>query len=206
MSILYLIRHGGTTRYKIGRTNDVARRLKELVTGNPVPLRVVKTWDAPAIASLEHLVHAHFDQSGQRFRGSAATEYFVIDDEAAGIRAIDALHAEHLESVARHAAVRGVRQTSTDTVEATPEIAELVRQRRQLAGLQSVLRHRMGVLDARIQAAIGERAGLTIDDRRAATWSDVASTRFSEADFARDHPELHRAYKRARITRRFNVM
>ena len=44
MYIMYILRNGNTNQYKIGITNDLNRRLRELQTGCPGELEIVKLY------------------------------------------------------------------------------------------------------------------------------------------------------------------
>lgn len=56
--IVYFALAEGTDRVKIGRTNNIKRRLKDLQTGCPVPLKVI--YELPGDNSLEKELHKRF--------------------------------------------------------------------------------------------------------------------------------------------------
>lgn len=57
---LYIIQMGGTGDFKVGRSDDVARRLTELQTGCPHALRILL--EAPGLGDREFSVHHRLRQ------------------------------------------------------------------------------------------------------------------------------------------------
>lgn len=57
---IYIIRQGDTRLFKIGVSNNPERRLKNLQTGNPHDLKILKQFrcDVPAYGA-ERIIHAH---------------------------------------------------------------------------------------------------------------------------------------------------
>ena len=85
MSLIYLIQMGDTQYYKIGITKDINRRIRDLQTGNPLPLTVVTTIEIDTnpkqsrefSAFIESRLHALFEYcraSGEWFK-------FVMQEE-----------------------------------------------------------------------------------------------------------------------------
>lgn len=75
-AFLYVLRHGDSNLFKIGRTVDLARRLKQLATGNPDRLTLfasIETEDAAAGET--YLLHR---LRSRRSRRSDATEFVEI--------------------------------------------------------------------------------------------------------------------------------
>ncbi len=56
--VVYAVQQGTGGAVKIGRANDIGRRLKSLQTGSPAPLVVLATW--PGGAELEHEMHVKY--------------------------------------------------------------------------------------------------------------------------------------------------
>lgn len=56
--IVYFVEAEGLNRVKIGRTNNIKRRLKDLQTGSPVPLTVL--YELPGDKSLERELQKKF--------------------------------------------------------------------------------------------------------------------------------------------------
>jgi hypothetical protein len=74
MSCVYFIQAGGTGPIKIGKTGgDPMRRLSDLQTGSPVPLRLIGIIETREIASSERAFHRAFESDrlhGEWFRPS----------------------------------------------------------------------------------------------------------------------------------------
>ena len=73
---IYVIQGKGTSRYKIGFTNDLRGRLKSLQKGSPVDLEVLLVHHTDAHEELERALHKYFDS--ERIYG----EWFVLTEEA----------------------------------------------------------------------------------------------------------------------------
>jgi len=215
--VLYLIRSGavgpdGVGRYKIGKTKDIGKRVRDLATGNPDPLVVVKVWTLPdnvPDSGFETLVHATFEARGARLRTSAATEFFELRGpelaEAATIAIIDRLETEYVAQWRDQHAVQALPQTTDDRCAGDAVVAGLIRERRRLRAAIAVQTARLDTLDARIKQHIGHHAGIDVDGRPAASWATQTSARFDEGAFSDDNPELYRQYKRRRTNRVFRV-
>lgn len=67
---VYVIHAEGTNRVKIGRTKDIASRLRDLRTASPFPLRLIELY--PASRKLETIMHRKLKQ----YRRSG--EWFLI--------------------------------------------------------------------------------------------------------------------------------
>jgi len=68
MSYIYLIENtiGKETNYKIGYTKDLMRRLKELETGNPGILNIIKYFETKWGRKLESAMHRFFKTSNTK--------------------------------------------------------------------------------------------------------------------------------------------
>lgn len=79
MQILYILQNGDTNQYKIGITNNLNRRLKQLQSGCPYDLKVIKIWthyDRKVIAKYERVLHKFFTKCGCRIRNNG--EWFIL--------------------------------------------------------------------------------------------------------------------------------
>lgn len=79
MQTLYILQNGETDQYKIGITNKLNRRLKELQTGCPYELKVVKIWthyQREVIEKYERVLHNYYTQCGCRIRENG--EWFTL--------------------------------------------------------------------------------------------------------------------------------
>lgn len=75
-SVVYLIRQGVTGPVKIGVAKDVVKRLRQLQTNQPVPLRIIRVLEGDV--AVERALHARF--SALRLKG----EWFTFSPEMIG--------------------------------------------------------------------------------------------------------------------------
>lgn len=76
---MYILQNGNTNEYKIGHTNDLNRRLRELQTGCPNELRVVKLWthyQKKVVEKYELALHRYYTKCGCRIRANG--EWFRL--------------------------------------------------------------------------------------------------------------------------------
>ena len=79
MYLLYILNNKGTDEYKIGITKDLNRRLKQLQTGCPNELVVIKIWSHyqnKMIKKYERVLHRYFTKCGCRIRSNG--EWFHL--------------------------------------------------------------------------------------------------------------------------------
>lgn len=77
--MLYIMQNGNTNQYKIGITNNLNNRWKQIQTGCPGDLQVIKVWthtQRKFILRYEKILHKHFTQLGQRLRNNG--EWFTL--------------------------------------------------------------------------------------------------------------------------------
>ena len=77
---LYILRNGRTKEYKIGRTNNLNRRIKQLQTGCPNELRIEKIYthyDNKHIIDYETTLHKYYKKLGCKIRDNG--EWFKLD-------------------------------------------------------------------------------------------------------------------------------
>ena len=80
LQILYILQNKGTREFKIGITNDLNRRLKELQTGCPNELIVVKIYthyQRKFTERYERILHDYYTKQGCRIREDG--EWFRLD-------------------------------------------------------------------------------------------------------------------------------
>lgn len=71
LQVLYIMQNGDTNQYKIGITKDLNNRIKQLQTGCPGELKVLKVWthyQRKIIQKYERVLHNHFTEQGQKLR------------------------------------------------------------------------------------------------------------------------------------------
>ena len=78
-NFVYIIRHGNQRIYKIGISDKPEKRVKQLQTGNPYPLKII--FQTSIISSIhcrkvESVIHKYLKEKGHWIRG----EWFRIED------------------------------------------------------------------------------------------------------------------------------
>ena len=78
-NFVYIIRHGNQRIYKIGISDKPEKRVKQLQTGNPYPLKII--FQTSIISSIhcrkvESVIHKYLKEKGHWMRG----EWFRIED------------------------------------------------------------------------------------------------------------------------------
>ena len=205
---VYLLRHGSTDIYKIGRTRDATvKRLANLATGNPEKLRVVKEWTVPERhGEFERLLHLTFNQ--RRIRKGDATEFFDFTGvgESDVARKIDDTldqFTERLKWLSR----ADVEQDSAELITPTESTDHLVAEHHRLHGQIKLMQMECAGVDAQLKAQIGGAGGVGHPDRDrpSVTWRTTKTTRFDMQRFKADHPELHAKYSTQMSFRTFRV-
>lgn len=71
MEIMYILQNGNTDQYKIGITNNLNRRIKQLQTGCPGELRAVALFyhnNRKQIEKYERILHNYYNKLNVRIR------------------------------------------------------------------------------------------------------------------------------------------
>lgn len=77
--LLYIFQNGNTNQFKIGKTNNLNRRLAELQTGCPGELKVIKIWShykKSMVDRYERTLQRYYTKCGCRIRPNG--EWFVL--------------------------------------------------------------------------------------------------------------------------------
>jgi predicted GIY-YIG superfamily endonuclease len=80
--MLYIMQNGNTNQYKIGITNNLNRRFKQLQTGCPGELKIIKIWthtQREFIKKYELILHNYYTEKGQKIRPNG--EWFTLTKE-----------------------------------------------------------------------------------------------------------------------------
>ena len=196
MGYVYVFRHGDNDQFKIGRTANVEKRLKQLQTGSPKPLTVfdlIETADAKDGEAFLHRRLAHKCLIGENFA--------LTPDE---MREAMGQAREFLEELPQQREVHD-RLDELSSVESgdemLPPTAELVEQRRRLLQIRAEKAQRVAEiadlvleeerLGAAIKLAIGAAKGID----GVATWQTRdGRRRFNPEWLKADDPELYAAY------------
>ena len=185
-AFLYVLRHGDSNLFKIGRTVDLARRLKQLATGNPDRLTLftcIETEDAAAGET--YLLHR---LRSRRSRRSDATEFVEIEpDELETL--IEDTRAFLEAFVPKQREVERLASYESDGRVLLPGHGEwetyraLLNVREDLDSLTLKRRH----LEAELKLAIGSAAEL----KGIATWASHSFTRFDKESLRLRQPETY---------------
>ncbi len=76
---LYIIRNGETDEYKIGITNNLNRRFKEIQTGCPNAIHLIKIYShyhKTVVQKYERVLHRYYQKCGCRIRTNG--EWFKL--------------------------------------------------------------------------------------------------------------------------------
>ena len=196
MGYVYVFRHGSDDQFKIGRTTNVAKRLKQLQTGSPKSLTVfdeIETADAKDGEAFLHRRLAHKCLIGENFA--------LTPDE---MREAIGQARRFLEDLPRQREVRErVEQLSSveSSDEMLPPTAELVEQRRRLVQIRAEKAQRMADIadlaleEERLEAAIKLAIGVAKGIDGVATWQARDGRRRFDPEWLKaDDPELYAEY------------
>jgi hypothetical protein len=201
--IVYFLRSGDSTVYKIGRTRNTVEKRKKggLSTGNPDILHDIKTWDCGHAANVfENLLHNTFIANHLSDRD--ATEFFDFKNtpEADVVAHIDALFAEFQ---AEWQDMPDVTQNGDSLLPLTTELEQLVRERRNIQAQIKVLEYHMHNKDVKIKACIGEHMGFEVQGRPVVTWKQQATTRLDQQALKEKYPDIAKEFLKPITSRVF---
>jgi Meiotically Up-regulated Gene 113 (MUG113) protein len=193
---VYVFRHGDRDQFKIGRTANVEKRLRQLQTGSPKPLTVfavIETADAKDGEAFLHQRLAHKCLIGENF---ALTPEEMQDAMAQAARFLE-------ELPQRREVQERLKQLNLleSNDEMLPPTTELVRQHERLLQIRAEKAQRMADiadltleeehLEAAIKLAIGAARGID----GVATWQTRDGRRRFDPELVKsDDPELYAAY------------
>lgn len=193
MPTVYALKDPVSGFVKIGRSVDVAKRLRTLHTGRSQPMHVVCTLDTEAAPTCEAYIHDRLsaDPQARRVRDGAGTEFFDV--------APDYLHKifeEAKEFVEQFTDLEGrvtelAKLKPKATLRTSDEIAEEIY--RELCEVRSqidMLEWRRKHLENQLKVIIAASEGI----KGIATWKSQATKRFQQAQFKVDHPKLFEEY------------
>jgi hypothetical protein len=193
---VYVFRHGGDDQFKIGRTANVDKRLKQLQTGSPKSLTVfdvIETADAKDGEAFLHRRLAHKCLIGENF---ALTPDEMREAMSQARRFLEEL--PQRREVQERVDQLSSAESSDDMLSPT---AELVEQRRLLLQIRAEKARRMADvadlafeeerLEAAIKLAIGAAKGID----GVATWQTRDGRRRFDPEWLKaDDPELYAVY------------
>lgn len=206
---MYLLRHGNTRTYKIGRTiGSAMKRRKTLTTGNPEQLHLVAQWEVPEKhTEFERLLHLKF--SANRLRAADSTEFFDFQtvDEPSLTARIDILFTSFCE---RMDVLRNCdsEQTEQSCIDADDGTKALIAEHRRLTNQIKLLQMECSEVDAKLKKKISGHAGIKHDSREKpiVSWNTIRSERFDSHKFKEAHPEIYKAFTNKISFRTFRVL
>lgn len=72
--LIYLLNESGSEKYKIGITNNLKTRLKNIQTGCPEEINVISTFQSPYVTIIEKRLHKKFEHN------KTNGEWFLLND------------------------------------------------------------------------------------------------------------------------------
>jgi predicted phage-related endonuclease len=190
MACVYIFRHGKENKFKIGRTKKSAKvRLKELQTGNP-DLTFYDEIETEHDKAVETYIHRRL-ATKKIINGSSSDEFFAVP--VAELQPIIAeandYNREYLP-VIEQAKDLGTEKPDGSIKEPGNAALAMHRELLEKEEVMARLESRVEYLKAEIKIDMGTASEL----RGIATWETVESTRFNEAAFKAEHPDLYEKY------------
>lgn len=206
---VYLLRHGDTRWYKIGRTVQTpGKRQKGLTTGNPEGLTVVQTWFCETRhGDFESYLHALFSQ--YHMSGRAATEFFDFTDAYTEPELLSLIGAEHDKFIVDllEEDPESIPQTSTEYKPSNEQVQALLDERRALAASVKLAEIRMKTIDLLLKEYISSAAGLQdANGRQAISWTTQQRNVLDTVSLRAVHPELAFAFSKSIESRVFRIL
>lgn len=205
---VYLLRHGASHWYKIGRTiNTAAKRIcTGLATGNPEGLTEVASWYCELRhGDFEAYLHALFHQ--YHLNGRAATEFFDFTDIHTESELVALISREHDNFVADTLPDQVITQATEVMKPCNEQIDVLLRERRALTAQVKLAELRLKSIDNLFKQYIGSDAGfMDMDERPAITWKAQPRQALDTVALRQEHPELAAKYTKTCESRVFRML
>ncbi len=207
---VYLLRHGTSHWYKIGRTiNTAAKRIcSGLATGNPEGLTEVASWFCETRhGDFESLLHALFQE--YHLHGRTATEFFDFSHAMTEEQLRTLIDKEHQAFTADliNESEEPVVQTSEAFKPGNVQVETLLQERRALAATVKRAEIRMKTIDALLKQYISSDAGLEdLDGRQAISWKTQQRQVLDSAALRQAHPDLAATFTKTTDVRVFRML
>lgn len=204
---VYLLRHGNTRWYKIGRTvQTTAKRQRGLTTGNPEGLTEVQSWYCETRhGDFEAYLHALF--SAHHLSGRSATEFFDFTDVLTETELVARITQEHDRFTADLVEMADTAQLSTEMKPCNEQVQALLEERRDLQAKTKMAEIRIKTIDILLKQYIGTAAGIQdMNERPAVSWLQQTKTMFDTAAFRQNYPELAASFIKKIDTRVFRML
>lgn len=204
---VYLLRHGNTQWYKIGRTvQSTAKRQRGLTTGNPEGLTEIQSWFCETRhGDFESHLHALF--TPYHLTGRAATEFFDFTNVFSEEELVKRISDEHEKFVVDLIQLDNVSQSSSEFKSGTEQIELFLQERRQLQAAIKMAEIRMKTIDNLLKQYIGTAAGLQdVSGRPAVAWTSQHKTTIDIAGLRLAHPAIADAFCKKVQVRVFRML
>jgi hypothetical protein len=205
---VYLLRHGTSHWYKIGRTiNSAAKRIcTGLATGNPEGLTEVASWYCELRhGDFETQLHALFQP--YHLTGRAATEFFDFTDVYTEAELVARITREHDNFTTDVIPDQTMAQATEIMKPCNEQIEALLRERRALTAQMKLAELRIKSIDNLFKQYIAEDAGFVDQEvRPAITWKTQSRQVLDTAALRQDQPELAAKYTKTCDSRVFRML
>lgn len=208
MGVVYLLQHGDTSLYKIGRARESAQKRKRqgLSTGNPETLHIIHSWNCgDEAAGFESRVHTYF--AANRLYDREATEFFNFDNVALTVDIIHDLHAEYMTYNDDLVQLMAVPQISDELKDMDDEIFQLIQLHRSLQADIKEKTYRCCLTDTKIKAFIGTQAGTGRPGatKPTVTWQVQTADRLDQTLLKTRYPEIYKECLKKTSSRVFRI-
>ena len=194
MSHLYVLKDEASGFLKIGKTNDVTARMRNLRTANPY-LNILQAIKTEYSTELETFIHNRFALNRQRGEFFQVTADEVSREISQALKVIqDRPDRAILEATETALAPDSLRDANKTEVDLLNSLLELRAEKARLKLLETALIERLKV-------SIGNNAGL----RDWATYKSHLRESIDTLNLQRDHPEVLEKYRIRTVYRALKV-
>jgi hypothetical protein len=197
--------------YKIGRTTNLDKRIKELSTGSPVQYKVVAVYEGGA--SAEKLIKDTLESN--RDRAAGGTEFYrLANDEVAKNTVMKLVSQDKATNEAAKELSEAVKEADAaddwEDAKVLPADADMrkdVAEFRSIKAQQRVLEHKLKSVGSRIKMKLARgRAGKArIASGDEISWCVVKSHPIDTKKLEREYPEIAEKVRTVRASRTFLV-
>lgn len=193
MPTVYALRDPVSGYVKIGRSVDVAKRMKTLHTGRSKPLDVICTIETESGPACESYIHDRLstDPASRRVRDGAGTEFFDVSPDY-----VHRIFAEAREFVDQfkdlEEQVADLSKVKPKAVLKSPDetTEEIYRELWEVKSKIKMLQWQQDHLENQLKTIIAASEGI----KGIATWKLQVAKRFQAAEFKADNPKLYLEY------------
>jgi predicted GIY-YIG superfamily endonuclease len=201
MGCVYIYRSGEGNVFKIGRTTDVARRLKTHATGNPEPLTEFAVIETEYASQCETYLHHRLRT--KRSTRSEATEFFEVDPEELAALVEDARHyADEVLLMIAEADRLSEQECDDRILQPSDGVMETYRALVKVREDYDTLGFQKDRLEAELKLAIGTASGI----EQVADWKTVLSHRLDTDRLEAERPDVYSTFLGEARSRRFILL